>query len=165
MGLHADILGFLGPGPEIHGRSILAGAADAAGRPHAVRAVGAVLDPERGAVSVFLAQATSEHLIRALVPGAPLAVCFNEPATHRTLQLKGPVLSFALADEGRRAWLDRYVERFAAELDRVGLARHIVRRLHHWPAYEIVFRPERVFDQTPGPGAGIQLAASGGAPT
>lgn len=164
MPLQADIERYFGPGEDVPGRSILVAGRDAELRPMAVRAVGARRHPERGTVSVFLAALTSERIQAVLTPGSPIAVCFNEPHTHRSIQLKGSVVSCELADEQTdRPAIQTYIDRFAEELELVGLPARITRRMTHWPALRLEFRPEQIFDQSPGPHAGVALGKGGAA--
>jgi hypothetical protein len=43
-------------------------------------------------------------------------------------------------------------------LDAIGLPRRVTHRIAHWPAFAIEMTVEQIFDQTPGPKAGVPLA-------
>jgi hypothetical protein len=49
-------------------------------------------------------------------------------------------------------------QEFEEVLDAIGLPRRVTHRIAHWPAFAIEMTVEQIFDQTPGPKAGVPLA-------
>ena len=140
------------------GVSILVGSRDATLAPECLRAIGARVE-NSSEITVFLPAATARATVTNLLDNGRIAVCFSQIADHRTHQLKGRVVSIAMADEDCRATVDRYRRAIAQELAAVGLPQHLTFRIHHWPCWAVRFQVDDLFDQTPGPDAGIRLAA------
>jgi hypothetical protein len=141
------------------GVSMIAGSRDARMRSETLRTVGVRVSRERDEVTSYFPVATSARMIANLRDNGRVALCFSRPADHRTIQLKGRVLSIEPAADGDRAWVDRYREGFAATLGVIGLPGRITMRLNNWPCHAVRVAVERVFVQTPGPGAGAALPA------
>ena len=139
------------------GVSILVGSRDAGLAPECLRAIGARVE-DAAELTVFLPAATARATVTNLLDNGRIAVCFSQIADHQTRQLKGRVVSIALADDASRATVDRYRRAIAQELAAVGLPQHLTFRIHHWPCWAVRFRVDDLFDQTPGPDAGARLA-------
>ena len=140
------------------GVSILVGTRDAELRPDCLRAIGARVGGKGQELSVFLPDGTIGRNLDHLRDNGRVAVCFSRPLDHRSMQLKGRVLSLAAADDSDRPWIDRYRNAFAQELAFLGLPQRVTYRMAHWPCWRLRFAVESIFVQTPGPGAGQPLA-------
>lgn len=87
-----------------------------------------------------------------------VALTGARPTTYRTLQLKG-------RDARRVVWaeLEQVVSEhraaFVAEVVAVGLPREAAPAMWSSRFVAIAFTPEEIFDQTPGPSAGLTLVA------
>lgn len=136
--------------------SVILATRDAALRPDALRALGAEV-PGDGTVTVFLPTAVAGRCLANIRDNGRLAVAFCRIADHYTVQLKGTVVGVEAADGSQRQRVDRYRQVLAKELAAVGLPEHVVFRVNHWPCAAVTFRPETLFDQTPGPEAGAQV--------
>ncbi len=139
------------------GMSLLIASRDAENRPECGRAVGLRVAADREHVTIFLAQATGSLLLRNLADNGQIAIVASHVVSHRTLQLKGSVVSLRPASDSEHALLADYLERFSKLLERVGLPRSIVSRLNNWPATAATMRVRELYEQTPGPGAGEPL--------
>ena len=141
------------------GVSILVGTRDAQLRPEAVRAVGCTVGKDLRTLSIVLNAATSRRTIANLEAGSPMAVTFNRPIDHRSMQVKGPCLRLrtgtAADDEGAR----RYLAAFADALYLVGVSRATARRVRGVPCMVAELEVRELFEQTPGPVAGNRLEA------
>lgn len=144
------------------GVSVLAGTRDPGLRPRATRGVGFVVRPDRRGLRVYLPAATAGEAIANLRACPRIAVTFNRPIDHRTVQIKGDVLAVAEAAPEERAITEAYRAAFVAALEPVGMAPPLVRRLACWPAWAVDVEITHLFKQTPGPDAGDPLR--GGAP-
>jgi hypothetical protein len=139
------------------GISVIAATRDALMMPDCVRAVGARVEAGGAELSVFLPEATASASIANLRENGRIAIIFSRPRDHRSFQVKGRASSVDAADAADRAVVDRYRASFADELAVVGLPPRDTLRIAHWPCWRVRIRPEAVFVQTPGPGAGAPL--------
>jgi hypothetical protein len=139
------------------GVSVLTGTRDPDLRPRATRGVGFRVWPDRRGLRVYLPVATGADAAANLRACPRIAVTFNRPIDHRTVQVKGDVVALAEAAPEERAVTEAYVAAFVAALEPVGMAPSVVRRLASWPAWAIDVAITHVFKQTPGPDAGEPL--------
>lgn len=133
---------------------------DAELRPSTSRAWGCLVSPDRRRVTVFLNRAQSVTLLSDLRATGQVALVASVPTSHRTIQVKGEDASVRPPREDERAVVSRYVEAFAAELDRVGhggpfAAAYLAAAAG--PLEAVSFTPSAAFAQTPGEGAGRRL--------
>ena len=136
------------------GVSILVGSRDAALRPASARGFGVEMDAPRGVATVFLPASGAAITLSNLRDNGQIALTFSRPSDHRSLQLKGRVLSISETDERQRRLQDRYFGLFSEGLSSIGLRQELLSRIRYYPSYALGFRLESMFDQTPGPGAG-----------
>jgi hypothetical protein len=142
------------------GVSLLLGTRDAALRPASARAFGVEVDAPSSTATVFIAAAGTGITLSNLRDNGRLALTFSRPIDHRSLQVKGRVLSISETDERQRGVQDRYFSRFAEGLIFTGLQQNLLRRIRYFPSYAVHFQIESMFDQTPGPGAGRSTAVA-----
>lgn len=142
------------------GVSMIIGTRDASMRPECIRALGARVAADRSRLTVFVPLATAGRAVANLCDNGRIAVTFSRIADHHTVQLKGCVEAIAPADPDDRHTVDRYRRAVASELEIAGLPQHVVFRVHHWPCWAITLRPDEVFDQSPGPGAGQMVSGA-----
>lgn len=141
------------------GNSLLVAARDRGLVPACARAVGLAVHPDRGGVTVYLAEVTAQAVLAALAEVPRIAITCSEMETHRTVQLKGAVTAVRAAGDDDRRRVEAYKDLFIVHLDVVGLPPAITRRLTVWPARAVDVAVEALFEQTPGPGAGTPLGA------
>lgn len=144
------------------GVSAIVASRDAALRPSLMRAVGSRIAPDGSEVTLWLARGSARQLLLDIAATGRIAVVFSEPATHRTVQLKGSRVRLRDAAEADRPLLARYLASMEHEIALVGHAPHYVRAMLSHRLEETValsFVPEAAFDQTPGPRAGSALPA------
>jgi hypothetical protein len=112
------------------------------------------------AVRVFLHRRGNESIVRAVDSGAPFAVTFSQPETHRSIQLKAGRARVAPLLPEDEPQLAHQAAAMRDELISVGYSTTFASL---YCAYErqdlvaIVFVPEQAFVQTPGPEAGSAL--------
>jgi hypothetical protein len=131
--------------------------------PSVARAVGCRISPGRTSVRLLLAASQAAAVLGHVRETGKFAVVFSEPATHRTVQLKGgdAVVDAACADDIAAA--ARYRDAFACHLDPLGHPPAMVRALLHCPDSDLCavhFTPSAAFSQTPGAGAGQALGTA-----
>lgn len=130
--------------------------------PSLVRAIGCRVSPDRSTVRVLVPLAQSKPLLEDLRANGAIAVVFNQPTTHRAFQLKGADASVAPLEDGDLAAVAAYGEAMVVEVAQVGFREPATRALLTCPATSvvpIVFTPNAVYCQTPGPDAGVAVAA------
>ncbi len=127
--------------------------------PESVRGFGAVLDAEAGVLSLIVLDEQSVAFREAAARAGTFAVNLTDPLTFRGLQLKGPLVAIEEASNDARAAANTYFGAFGATLARVGFQAAQLRGFFHGHggARWVRMRPEHVFNQTPGPGAGAPL--------
>lgn len=143
------------------GVSVVIAASTREGMPIAGRAKACRILPD-GKMRLFLAEAFNAPLLMAFDHGSPIAVTFSAPHNHRSIQVKAHAVGRVELAEGDLAEVIRQVQAFEDDLVFV----HYTRRFsQHYTAYRleetvaIEFSPSDAFVQTPGPGAGEQLAS------
>lgn len=126
------------------------------------RALGCRVAADRSRVTVLLPADQLTELVAALRESRAIAAVFSEPATHRTIQLKGVDAALEALAPGDAELGARWADGFVAALAPYGIGEPLVRAIV-WsePAALIAvsFTPCAAFQQTPGPRAGAPLAA------
>ena len=143
--------------------SVLVGTRDSRLVPEITRAWGPRVSEDRQRVSLCVPLATSRKTVDNLEANGEIAVTFSLPTNYRTFQLKGRQATTAEPDRTDLGAVERHREAFAMVNEPLGQPRKRVEAF--WQAeietsgvlVKILFQPEQVFDQTPGPGAGRSL--------
>jgi hypothetical protein len=141
------------------GLSMLVGTRDAALRPKVDRAVGSVVGADRQTITIYLNKELGAQAVANLNDNGALAVTVSRPYDHRTLQLKGQMLSLREGTEEDRTKQERWLTGFVEHLYIVGLPRSVVRQLKVYPSVAVTMRIDDLFEQSPGPGAGRRFEA------
>ena len=136
------------------GVSLLVGTRDAQLKPASARGFGVEVDAPRQELTVFLPAPGAPTTLANLRENGQIALTFSRAFDHRSLQVKGQILSIAETDERQRGLQDRYFAAFAEGLVFIGHRLAQLNRFRYYPSYALRFRIESMFDQTPGPGAG-----------
>lgn len=134
-------------------------AKDADGWPAVGRAVGARPSPDLAAVDIFVPAHQWGPALSGVVPGAPIALTFVQPADYRAFQVKGPALSLNPATPADLAMARGYVAAMKALLGGLGVPPD---QSPHWLSVDdlmtLRMAPRTAFAQTPGAGAGEAVA-------
>lgn len=113
-----------------------------------------------GLIRVLVPRAPNRAILSAVEAGHPLAVTFTGTREHRSIQIKtscaivAPVRSHDACEAARQSAL------FADGLVEIGFTRPLATAYTAYDPADLVsieFRAERVFTQTPGPGAGQEM--------
>jgi len=133
-----------------------------------VRGVGARIDPtDARFLRILVPRSQSAELLDAIEAQYPVAAVFNEPETHRTVQLKAPSAEVVAADDDDRALHTPYVRAMVERLRAFDTPAPYVYALLSCAQDDLVairFSPQDVFGQTPGPRAGAPIPADGPVP-
>jgi hypothetical protein len=148
-----DLAAFLQEGVGIY-----IGTRNAALEPNGARALAALVGPGGLELVVYLADVAATRLMPDLDSNGQAAVTFGRPVDERTIQVKGTFVSARQARDDERPALDAQWENFTRSLETIGVARNARSAWPRWPAIAIALKPTALFEQTPGPSAGSQLA-------
>jgi hypothetical protein len=152
--LPADIVAFLQGGV-----AVTLGARSAIGRP--IVGVGvACRIADMTDVRVLLSRSANADLVEGIRNGSALAATFSRARDHRSIQLKAMRASIQETASDDFIEAERQCALLADELVELGYARLQANAYAQCGTSDLVsleFRPDRVFTQTPGPGAGAEL--------
>lgn len=140
------------------GQSIHVSTRDAEGRPVGVRGVAVTVAGDREHVDVYIADVAFARLREPLETSRQMAIVFGRPRDDRSCQLKGTLVSVRAAESAERSVALAQWEGLMAALDGIGISRRLAERWTWWPARVARVRVTAIFEQTPGPNAGAQLA-------
>ncbi len=143
------------------GLSISVASRDAGHTASVAKAVACRVSADRRRLTVFMPAAAAAQVVADIRACGAIAVCFSEPMTHRTLQLKG-VDAHAVPVAAEDAPLIRaQAEGVVGQLDALGYSATLARAVFPPTAEGVIaiaFTPTAGFAQTPGPQAGKRLA-------
>lgn len=103
------------------GVAMVLACADRDRQPDGVRAVGAVVSPDRRSVTFYVQRDAGLRILPVLEDTKEIAVAIAQPTTYKALQLKGRFTGSREVDENERGILERYRELFLAETDAAGV--------------------------------------------
>lgn len=125
--------------------------------PESMLAMGVRVHPDGHTITVYLPERLASATQANLLENGNVAITFNRPSDHKSIQVKGKCLSLRPSTEADRAvqMVGRaaLVEQFVA----VGIPRSTTRRIVWWPSLALDVKVTAVFEQTPGPRAGHPL--------
>lgn len=142
------------------GASIQVGTRDAKLRSECLRAVGAAVGADRSTLVVYVPSELAARTLANLEDNGAVAVTFSQISNHKTLQVKGKLVTLRRARRSERALQERWLAAFAEQLHMTGFSRRVARRLRYWPSLALELEIHELFAQTPGPGAGRRIEAS-----
>lgn len=139
------------------GISVSVGTVDADSFPACCRAIALTSKDDFDSVVVYLPVATSQETLANVATTRRMAIICSEPLTHCSLQVKGLMRGVRLAGPAEEQFINESVGAWSRVLAEIGLPPHITHSFNHWPAFAVEVSVEELFDQTPGPNAGVQL--------
>jgi hypothetical protein len=134
---------------------------DPQGRPLVGSGTAMRVDPD-GTVRLLAPRLGNGPLLEALAQGAAIAVTTSRPRDHCSIQIKARSARVAPARPDDATEAARQVGLLCDALEGLGYSSAQARCMSAYDPGDLVsveFRPEHVFTQTPGPGAGTQLNA------
>ena len=111
-------------------------------------------------VRVLLGRGANAAFIAAIEGGSAVAATFSRAHDHRSIQLKAVRARISETAPDDLIEAERQCALLADELVELGYTRPQAEAYAHCGTSDLVslaFRPDRVFTQTPGPGAGAEL--------
>ena len=158
MGIDNKLKAFL-EGPV----SIVVGTRDSRMVPEITRAWGARVSDDSGQISMCVPLGTSRKTLDNIESNGDIAATFALPTDYRAFQVKGVRATISEPDEADLAAVQRHRDAFTeANLPlgqtRERLASFFQAEMETSPTLvKIVFTTQQIFDQTPGPGAGLTV--------
>jgi hypothetical protein len=152
MKIDDEVASYLRPGPF----SVVVATCDDQQAPDAVRAWGPRLLDDRATVEFFVGRAAADKLMQNLGRSRVIAIAVANMTTYQTIQLKGQCIEVGQPEPGDLPWILAHNEAFAGVMPLVGVAEAAARGLMVTDVIRLRFVPDSLFDQTPGPEAGIQ---------
>lgn len=139
------------------GVDVYVGTRDERLQPEAMLAMGSRVHPDLRTFTVYLPEKLAGATIRNLESNGDIAIALVRPVDHKSVQLKGKMISLRPSVEADRPIQQHgraaLIEQFAA----IGIPRPLTRRLVWWPSIAVDVDVRHVYQQTPGPGAGELL--------
>ena len=151
--IHGELAAFVQEGVGIY-----IGTRNAAMEPNGARAVAARVERDGALLVVYVADAAVPRILPDLEANGHAAVTFGRPVDERAIQVKGTFVAARPARDDERPALDAQWDNLARTLEMIGVPRQARSAWPRWPATAIALKPTAVFEQTPGPKAGNQLA-------
>lgn len=151
--IHGELAAFVQEGVGIY-----IGTRNAALEPNGARALAARVERNGERLVVYLTEVASVRLMPDLESNGQAAVTFGRPVDERAMQVKGTFVGARPARDDERASLEAQWDAFTRSLEAIGVAPASRSAWPRWPAVAITLTPTAVFEQTPGPKAGNQLA-------
>ena len=146
-----ELTTYLQPGPY----SLVVANADPAGIPEAVRAWGPRINGDRRTVDVFVGREPSRRLVENFAHDDRMSLSIANVTTYQALQLKGHCIEIGDAEPEDIVRVQRHGEAFVAGTALIGIREQASRGMLVRDVIRLTFAPEALFDQTPGPDAGI----------
>ena len=140
------------------GLSLHVGTRDEHLRPSGARAAAVIVEPGGEHMLVFVADVAVARLLDDIQRNGQLAVDFGRPEDDRACQVKGIVVEVRAARPDEHDVVLRQWQGFLVQLEKIGIPRQMATGWAHWPATVIRIKVTAVFEQTPGPQAGMAIA-------
>jgi len=135
------------------------GARAADGRPVLGAGVGCRVQ-DMALLRVLMPRSLNLDLVEAVAQGSAVAATFSRVRDHRSIQIKAASAEVREPVEGDVSEAARQSALLADELVELGYTRFQAEVYAYCGSADLLsleFRPERIFTQTPGPGAGAEL--------
>lgn len=139
------------------GLSIVVATRDADLNPDGVAACAARVHEGGERLTAWFYVDAAAEMLRNLREHPAIALDFDLPTSHRACQVKGICIGSRPAREDERAEVDRQLEAFGADLEKIGIPAAAFAGWKSWPCTAIEIQVTELFEQTPGPGAGEPL--------
>jgi len=126
--------------------------------PNGARAVAAKVEDDGSHMIVYVSQIAAERLRADLESNGQAAVVFGRPEDEQSCQVKGVFITLRPATDDERPLLQKQWNGFLDQLEKIGIPRVSATNWITWPAVAIRMKVTTIFEQTPGPRAGAQIA-------
>jgi len=127
-------------------------------QPNGARAVAAKVEGGGTHLVVYVAEIAAARLRVDLESNGQAAVVFGRPEDERSCQVKGVFVDTRPANDSERPLMQKQWDGFLGQLEMIGIPRVSATNWITWPAVAIRLKVTTIFEQTPGPQAGAQIA-------
>ena len=125
---------------------------------NAAYAGAAIVAADRRHLTVFVPVIAATAVLDDLRANGQAAVVFARPEDDRACQVKGTFVSARAALAEEEATVREQFDGFRRQLQIIGMPGESTRPWIVWPAMAVRLQVTAIFEQTPGPQAGAQLA-------
>lgn len=136
------------------GLSIVIATRDADLQPNGAVAWAARVRKDGRRLTVYLHEQAAREMLANLEQQPEIALAFDLPTSHRACQVKGTFAGARPARANERAEVERQVDGFAGDLERIGIPREMGSAWQAWPCVAFEVDVTQLFEQTPGRGTG-----------
>lgn len=150
MHIDDELATYLQPGPF----SVIVATADSSLRPEVVRGWGQRESVDGRGIFVCVGRHAASRLLRNLKGNDRLALSICNVTTYQSLQLKGRCVDIAEPEPEDSARLREHQKQFVLGVQQTGVSEGAARGLLASEVIRLLFIPESLYDQTPGPEAG-----------
>jgi hypothetical protein len=126
--------------------------------PNGARAIAAKVEGGGSHLVVYVAEIAAARLRADLESNGQAAIVFGRPEDERSCQVKGVLVDIRSATETERPLMEKQWDGFLGQLEMIGIPRVSAANWITWPAVAIRLKVSTIFEQTPGPQAGAQIA-------
>ena len=126
--------------------------------PNGARAAAVMVDDDGMHLTVYVPDVAAARVLPDLEANGQAAVVFVRPTDDRACQIKGLFVGKRRARAAERSVVAAQWDALLARLEQIGIPRAVTQGWITWPAVAVRLRATAVFDQTPGAGAGAQIA-------
>ena len=126
--------------------------------PNGARAIAAKVEGGGSHLVVYVAEIAAARLRADLESNGQASVVFGRPEDERSCQVKGVFVDIRSATESERPLMEKQWDGFLGQLEMIGIPRVSAANWITWPAVAIRLKVTTIFEQTPGPQAGAQIA-------
>jgi hypothetical protein len=152
MEIDDELATFLRPGPY----SLIVVAVDGGLMPESTRGWGPRIREDGRSIDIFVGRKAAAKLIENLAENDAMAVAIANVTTYQALQMKGRCIEIGEPDPGDLRRVLAHNDGFAKGIKVVGLPETVSRGVLITDLVRLTFVPEMLFDQTPGPEAGVR---------
>jgi hypothetical protein len=141
------------------GVSVSLASSRANGRPIVGMGIGCRVRPD-GTLRIILSPNANADFLDAVAKGRAVAVTFSAAPDHRAFQVKASQAKVCAIHDDDRPEMDRQCALFRDGLVTIGFPMELANGIVDYDTDNLAaieLKPERVFTQTPGPGAGAEL--------
>jgi hypothetical protein len=139
------------------GIGIQIGTRNAALEPNGARVVAVRVEDEGTHIVAFVPERTAAHVLPDLEANGQAALVFARPPDERSCQVKGTFAGMGATGAAEERFAREQWARWLQRLSTIGLPLATLEGWDAWPCVAIRIRVTALFNQTPGPNAGVAL--------
>jgi hypothetical protein len=125
--------------------------------PHGARVVAVRVEDAGRRIVAFVPTRAAPQVLPDLEANGQAALVFARPPDERSCQVKGVFEGTGKADAADERFVRDQWQRWLERLTTIGLPLSTLERWEAWPCVAIRIRVAALFNQTPGPNAGVAL--------